>query len=78
MRNREEQHAHLRDTSIPKDHPLRPRFEDNIEWRLRCPAEVREAAIGDDLANTLFTRLRAKPQTDFLRKRSGYTEDSGS
>jgi len=47
-------------TALPRKDPmLSPRFKDHIEWRLRRAAEVREASCGDDIANALFSGLRA-------------------
>src|SRR5262249_9943764 len=56
---------------------LRPRFKDQIEGRLRCPAEACEPAAGDHFAQALLSRLRAKRQTYFLGQRGWRAQQRG-
>ncbi len=46
---------------------LRPRFQHQIERRLRCPAEPRETAFRDDIPQTRLAGLRTQTGTDLLR-----------
>ena len=49
---------------------LGPRFENEIERRLGCPAEAVESGLERDLTQARLARLRAKGQPDLLRKGS--------
>ena len=45
---------------------LEPRFENQIERRLRGAAELGKAASGDNFAEPFLPRLRAERQANFL------------
>ncbi len=47
------------------------RLQNQIERRLRRPAEVLEPSLGKHFAQAHFTRLRAEPQADFLDSEFG-------
>src|SRR5215470_13067682 len=51
-----------------------PCFEDYVERRFRCPAEVREPRIGHNLTKPRFASLRAECQSDLLRNRCRRTK----
>jgi hypothetical protein len=46
--------------------PSRPRFKDEVEWRLCGPAKSRESGIRNSASNTLFAGLRAERSSHFL------------
>jgi hypothetical protein len=52
--------------SPPGRDGLRPRFVDEIEWRLRHPPESRESTGGGDVANARLTGLGAEGKAHVL------------
>src|SRR5207344_1927146 len=57
---------------------LRPRFEHQVERRLRRAPEALEAGRGHDLAQSCFAGLRTETERDFLAARSGRAHERRS
>src|SRR6201999_4605221 len=57
---------------------LRPRFQDHVERGRHRLAELREAALRDDLADTLRTGLCTEPEGDLLIERRRQTDVGGA
>src|SRR5580692_12435214 len=65
-----------RDCSLSRS-ALWPRLEHHVERRLRRAAESRKAAARHDFTQTLFSRLRAERQPNFLRQRRRRAQKRG-